>query len=350
MNESFSDLLEKFSTLYREHLPEQYEEITPATRKEIEDFEKLVGRPLPGELKLLFMNGRERIHNTEGYNSLSLSESRDEWLMNKKLLEEGKFKNRDIASNEGIAAGIIQNTYWSPYWIPVFADSGGNLLCVDLDPGPAGKVGQIMAMEFQDGQGPFKTPHDSVMDYLSWLWSELDKRGLTRRKPDPEASSPAGLASAIFDKDLEAVRAILKPGVKATGQGSDGKSDLMYATMYGGEEIALLVLAAGPTMANVPDFEKYYPITFATEQSALLKALIENGADINVRWDRGSTPLISAADKGHLESVKILVQAGADISAKTEYGMDALDFARRKGHTEIVDYLEASISDSQIRQ
>lgn len=51
--------------------------------------------------------------------------------------------------------GVIANTYWSPCWVAVAADSCGNQYCVDLAPGPNGTVGQVLAMEFQDGQGPY---------------------------------------------------------------------------------------------------------------------------------------------------------------------------------------------------
>jgi cell wall assembly regulator SMI1 len=49
----------------------------------------------------------------------------------------------------------LERTYWQPQWIGIARDSGGNEYCVDLAPGPEGEVGQILAMEFQDGQGPY---------------------------------------------------------------------------------------------------------------------------------------------------------------------------------------------------
>ena len=57
---------------------------------------------------------------------------------------DGRFENNKI-----------EKTYWQPQWIGVARDGCGNEYCVDLAPGPGGEIGQILAMEFQDGQGPY---------------------------------------------------------------------------------------------------------------------------------------------------------------------------------------------------
>ena len=51
--------------------------------------------------------------------------------------------------------GRIARTYWQPQWVPIARDGCGNEYCVDLAPGPNGTKGQLIAMEFQDGQGPY---------------------------------------------------------------------------------------------------------------------------------------------------------------------------------------------------
>ena len=42
--------------------------------------------------------------------------------------------------------GAIQKVYAHPAWIPLARDWGGNNICVDLAPGPAGKWGQVILM------------------------------------------------------------------------------------------------------------------------------------------------------------------------------------------------------------
>lgn len=51
--------------------------------------------------------------------------------------------------------GKLAQTYWQPQWVTIAQDGCGNAYCYDLAPGPAGRVGQLIAMEFQDGQGPY---------------------------------------------------------------------------------------------------------------------------------------------------------------------------------------------------
>jgi len=52
------------------------------------------------------------------------------------------------------------------------------------------------------------------------------------------------------------------------------------------------------------------------------------------------TPLMWAASMGHLAMVKYLVQNGADMSLVDEHGETALDLAKESGHDEVVEYLE----------
>lgn len=67
----------------------------------------------------------------------------------KQLSNIQSWNDRRFESNK------LERTYWQPQWIGIAWDPGGNEYCVDLSPGPAGEVGQILAMEFQDGQGPY---------------------------------------------------------------------------------------------------------------------------------------------------------------------------------------------------
>jgi ankyrin repeat protein len=68
--------------------------------------------------------------------------------------------------------------------------------------------------------------------------------------------------------------------------------------------------------------------------------LLSNGdADVNLRDDRGATPLHWAVRRGHRGSVALLLATGkADINAKVE-GETAISDARRKKHEAIVALL-----------
>jgi ankyrin repeat protein len=53
---------------------------------------------------------------------------------------------------------------------------------------------------------------------------------------------------------------------------------------------------------------------------AVLRALIELGADINKAADDGSTPLYNAAQNGHETVVRTLMEAGADVNKARDNG------------------------------
>lgn len=53
---------------------------------------------------------------------------------------------------------------------------------------------------------------------------------------------------------------------------------------------------------------------------AIVKVLIEHGADINARDDTGFTPLHWAVGRNAPETARLLVESGADVNAKTNEG------------------------------
>ena len=68
---------------------------------------------------------------------------------------------------------------------------------------------------------------------------------------------------------------------------------------------------------------------------ALLISIPAIAQDIN-------SELIEAAKNGDTVSIKALLDAGADVNVKGEDGYTALMFAANAGHTEIVELLKAA--------
>lgn len=72
--------------------------------------------------------------------------------------------------------------------------------------------------------------------------------------------------------------------------------------------------------------------------TALIKRLLDKGADINAK-DDGLTLLMKAATEGYLKTAKLLIDKKADINAKTNKGNTALMAASMGGYTKIVELL-----------
>ena len=52
---------------------------------------------------------------------------------------------------------------------------------------------------------------------------------------------------------------------------------------------------------------------------AVVKLLLEKGADVESKDRYGQTPLSWAAEKGHEAVVKLLLEKGADVESRTMY-------------------------------
>jgi hypothetical protein len=76
--------------------------------------------------------------------------------------------------------------------------------------------------------------------------------------------------------------------------------------------------------------------------------LIENGAYVNAKNNYGTTPLHAAAEKGHIEVVKLLIENGAYVNAKDKYGWTPLHEAANNGHIEVVKVLLEHGADPDI--
>lgn len=64
--------------------------------------------------------------------------------------------------------------------------------------------------------------------------------------------------------------------------------------------------------------------------------LIKAGANIELG---ASTPLMEAAQEGHLDLVRYLLEVNADVHTQTQTGDTALTYACENGHTDVAELL-----------
>lgn len=81
-------------------------------------------------------------------------------------------------------------------------------------------------------------------------------------------------------------------------------------------------------------------VSASAEGNALsVKALIEEGANVEALENDGWTPLTIAAREGHLEVVKLLLEKGANVNKLEGGGHTALFWANRNRHQQVIELL-----------
>ena len=147
-----------------EHSPETLERLGDGAEPEdLDSFEFAIGYPLSPGLRasLLVHNGAAYLTNYETLTFNGIMASMESWT---ESLMDGDFDHL-----EPRPCPELQPGWWRAGWIPFAEDSGGNALCVDMDPGPGGVIGQVIAWERQTGPEPLSCP-----SFYWWLRTYRD--------------------------------------------------------------------------------------------------------------------------------------------------------------------------------
>lgn len=183
--------------------------------------------------------------------------------------------------------------------------------------------------------------------------------------PTDSFESPLTLAACGGHVDLAML--LIERGANIEEVNDEGYTPLMEAAREGHEEMVALLLSQGTITVDISLFETkrcnyttndstslYFDTganinaqTEETQETALTLAccggfsevadfLIKAGADIELG---ASTPLMEAAQEGHLDLVRYLVESTADVHTQTQTGDTALTYACENGHTDVADVL-----------
>lgn len=95
---------------------------------------------------------------------------------------------------------------------------------------------------------------------------------------------------------------------------------------------------------NAFDDHGYTAAIYAAGQgdNAVLRELVEHGADLGLATAQGETPLYAAAQHGHAETVQYLLSLGLPVDPETVHRETPLLIAAREGHVPIVQALLAA--------
>lgn len=87
----------------------------------------------------------------------------------------------------------------------------------------------------------------------------------------------------------------------------------------------------------------------AAGKTSVVRALVENGADIHIVNSNGSTPLAQAAQFGHADTVQYLITKGGDARVTDKFGQTPLLLAAVNGDLETVKALVAAGADASVK-
>ncbi|XP_033643957.1 ankyrin repeat domain-containing protein 17-like isoform X1 [Asterias rubens] len=137
---------------------------------------------------------------------------------------------------------------------------------------------------------------------------------------------------------------LIERGANIEEVNDEGYTPLMEAAREGHEEMVALLLAKGANINAQTEETQETALTLACCGGFLdvAKFLIDVEADIELGC---STPLMEAAQEGHVELVKFLLSKNANVRAITATGDTALTYACENGHTDVADVLLAAWAD-----
>jgi len=180
-------------------------------------------------------------------------------------------------------------------------------------------------------QMAFFSGQHAVVDVLLAAGPELDAF-------EAATVGDAGQLAARLDDDPELLSAY----------SPDGWSLLHLAPWAGQPATTQLLLERGADFAALStNALRNQPLNAAVAgpnaetRTACVRLLLEAGADVNNRQERGNTPLHTSAHLGDIGTVEALLAHGADVELRSDDGKSAADYAHEDGHEELAAELKA---------
>jgi cell wall assembly regulator SMI1 len=155
-----------------QQLPEVLADLNPGcSNDELTDLEYCLNCKLPEDFKALYRRHNGQKGETTGLFcglpflcTIALYEQWSGW----RELSEEDFATEITGSS--YPNGAIKPTYINLKWIPLAYDGGGNHLGIDLDPGSAGVVGQVINFG-RDEDNKFVLAC-SLTDFMAWMLTQ----------------------------------------------------------------------------------------------------------------------------------------------------------------------------------
>jgi ankyrin repeat protein len=150
-----------------------------------------------------------------------------------------------------------------------------------------------------------------------------------------------------IDKVREALEAGADPNAKYKSDYSR-RAVLYWAADRGRSDVVELLLQKGANPEGDRETDTPLQRAVAHGSYAAAKALLDAGANPNVKSEYRDSPLFSAASHGSGDMIQALVEKGADVNAQNSTGNTVLHIVASKGHANIVRYLLDHGADPKI--
>ncbi len=169
-----------------------------------------------------------------------------------------------------------------------------------------------------------------VKELLAMEWAYV-------RTASRHGESPAGAAAKTGN--IEMLKLLVEAGVEL-------HSGILIAAAKEGQVAAVqALLEAGISVDGTVGFGQHTTALYHAAEKGhmdVVRMLLQKGADPNggeegVRW--GEQPLVAAVENGHTEVVRALLEGGASVNARKFMGGTALQIAQQKGNAEIISLL-----------
>jgi ankyrin repeat protein len=223
--------------------------------------------------------------------------------------------------------------------------------------GPGNSEGSRMYLRLVgNGFGPQMPPTgalppDQIALIKKWIdegaqWPD-DAAGEVDAAPIDAAASELVALLRVGDFQAVRTRAARTPAL-VNARGPGGATPFMYAALYADVAVVRELLDRGADV-NARNDAGATPLMWAISDTEKARTLIERGADVNAKSDNGRTPLmIAAGEAGSARTVKLLLDKGADANGVGPSLMGqttALTEAATSGNEEAFHLLVAAGAD-----
>ena len=147
------------------------------------------------------------------------------------------------------------------------------------------------------------------------------------------------LFRAIRNNDTQSVNMLLRRGAGVNAKDQDGATPLMQTALYGDPGLLKLLLDKGAD-PNARNKVGATALLWSVHDLRKVRLLVQKGANVNARSEGGKMPLLLAAYYSRsVETVKFLLENGADLRAKDNRGAGVLLFAAEGGDLDTIRLL-----------